>query len=122
MKKLKIPGMLYILISFIPWVVYWSFSNTKNIFSIFIPFIISIFLLYPQIKKRDFNLMDIFTFFYFLTALFASLFTKKEIFYENSGLFGYFTLFMMALFSIIIKNPYTFQVSKKIIQKFIGKM
>ncbi len=105
--------MLYILISFIPWVVYWSFSNTKNIFSIFIPFIISIFLLYPQIKKKDFNLMDIFTFFYFITALFASLFTKKEIFYENSGLFGYFTLFMMALFSIIIKNPYTFQVSKK---------
>lgn len=113
MKRLKIPGMVYILFSFVPWIIYWSSANTKNIFSIFVPFIISIILLYPQIKNKDFNLMDIFTFFYFLFALSVSVLIKTEIFYYNSGLFGYFTLFMMALFSIITKNPYTFQVSKK---------
>lgn len=113
MKRLKIPGMVYILFSFVPWIIYWSSANTKNIFSIFVPFIVSIILLYPQIKNKDFNLMDIFTFFYFLFALSVSVLIKTEIFYYKSGLFGYFTLFIMALFSIIIKNPYTFQVSKK---------
>ncbi|MCX8095386.1 MAG: NAD(P)/FAD-dependent oxidoreductase [Caldisericia bacterium] len=113
MKRVKIPGMLFILISFIPWIIYWSTSNLEKIISLLIPLIITIFLLLPQIKRKDFNLMDFFTFFYFSIALIFTIFFKNKIFYEKSGLLGYFTLFIMALFSITIKNPYTFQVSKK---------
>ncbi|MBC7194972.1 MAG: NAD(P)/FAD-dependent oxidoreductase [Caldisericia bacterium] len=113
MKRLKIPGMLYILISFVPWIIYWSTSYSKNILSILIPLIIIIFLLLPQLKKKDFNLMDVFSFFYFLIALIFVSTKKLEIFYNKSGLLGYLTLFIMTVFSLIIKNPYTYQVSKK---------
>ncbi len=29
-RKIKIPGMLYILISFIPWIIYWILCSMGN--------------------------------------------------------------------------------------------
>ncbi|MDI6861464.1 MAG: NAD(P)/FAD-dependent oxidoreductase [Caldisericia bacterium] len=113
MKKVKVSGMFYILFSFIPWIIYWSTSFSKNILSILIPLLITIFLLIPQFKRKDYNLMDLFTLFYFLIALIFTSILKTSLFYEKSGSLGYFTLFIMAIFSILIKNPYTFQVSKR---------
>jgi len=112
-NKRKIPGILYILTSFIPWIVYWVLCGVGNRLGIVIPFIISLFLILSQIRKRDFNLMDIISTLYFGIAAVITFALNLNIFVENSGFLGYFALFLMALFSLIIKQPYTLQVSKR---------
>jgi len=112
-NKRKIPGILYILISFIPWIVYWVLCGAGSRLGIVIPFTISLFLILSQIRKRNFNLMDIITMLYFGIAAFVTFALNLNIFVENSGFLGYSALFLMALFSLIIKQPYTLQVSKR---------
>jgi all-trans-retinol 13,14-reductase len=112
-NKRKIPGMFYIFVSFIPWIVYWILCGMGNKLGIVVPFVISLFLIIPQIRKRNFSLMDLVSLFYFSLATIGAFIFNLKIFVENSGFLGYFVLFLMALFSLIIKQPYTLQISKK---------
>jgi len=112
-SKRKIPGMLYILFSFIPWIVYWILCGTGNVLGIVVPLTISLLLVIPQIRKRDFNLMDLISVLYFSIATVGSFIFKLNVFVESSGFLGYLVLFFMALFSLAIKQPFTFQVSKR---------
>ncbi|MBU0620148.1 FAD-dependent oxidoreductase [Patescibacteria group bacterium] len=112
-NKRKIPGMIYIFISFIPWIVYWILCGMGNALGIVFSFAISLILIIPQIRKRDFNLMDLTAILYFGIATAGTFVFDSNIFVKNNGFIGYFVLFLMALFSIIIKQPYTLQVSRK---------
>ena len=105
--------MLYILFSFIPWIVYWILCGTGNVLGIVVPLTISLLLVIPQIRKRDFNLMDLISVLYFSIAMVGSFIFKLNVFVESSGFLGYLVLFFMAFFSLAIKQPFTFQVSKR---------
>lgn len=112
-NKRKIPGMLYIFVSFIPWIIYWVLCGMGNMLGIVAPLAISLVLVAPQIRKKDFNLMDLTSVLFFCIATVGTFIFKLNIFVENSGFIGYFVLFLMALISVIIKQPYTLQVSKR---------
>ncbi len=112
-RKIKIPGMLYILISFIPWIIYWMLCSMENTLGVLIPLIISLILINPQVQRRDFNLMDITSLLYFSIANVATFIFNVSVFMEQNGFMGYFVLFLMALISIMVKQPYTLQVSKR---------
>lgn len=109
----KIPGMLYILVSFAPWIVYWVLCGTGNILGVIISLVIALLLVIPQIHKKDFNLMDLTSLLYFSIATTATFIFNLNVFVEKSGFLSYSALFLMALFSLIIKQPYTLQVSKR---------
>lgn len=113
MKNRKIPAMFCILISFVPWIVYWILCDVGNALGIIISLIIVLLLIIPQIQKRDFNLMDVTSLLYFSIASAGVFILNLNIFVEHSGFLGYFVLFLMTLISLIIKRPYTFQVSKR---------
>jgi len=112
-NKRKIPGMFYILVSFIPWIIYWILCGMGNALGIVISFAISLILTIPQIRKKDFNLMDITSVLYFSIAIISTFIFNLNVFVEKNGFLSYSALFLMALISLIIKQPYTFQVSKK---------
>jgi len=112
-NKGKIPGMLYILLSFTPWIIYWVLCGMGNMLGIIIPLVIALLLIIPQIRKRDFNLMDVTSLLYFCITITATFIFNLNIFVEKSSFLGYSALFLMALFSLIIKQPYTLQVSKR---------
>ncbi|MDI6822297.1 MAG: FAD-dependent oxidoreductase [Actinomycetota bacterium] len=112
-NKRKIPGMLYILVSFTPWIVYWILCGMGNVLGIVVPLAISLLLVIPQICKRDFNLMDLTSVLYFSIATVGTFILNLNIFVGSSGFLGYSVLFLMALFSLIVKQPYTLQVSKR---------
>ncbi|NOZ83773.1 MAG: NAD(P)-binding protein [Epsilonproteobacteria bacterium] len=112
-NKRKIPGMIYIFVSFIPWIIYWILCGMGNALGIIISLTVSLILVVPQIRRRDFNLMDVTSLFYFSIAAGATFIFNLNIFVEKSGFLGYSALFLMALFSLIIKQPYTLQVSKR---------
>jgi len=111
--KGRIPGMLYMFVSFIPWIVYWVLSGMGDKLGIVSSFVISLILVAPQIRKKDFNLMDVASLLYFGTATAATFIFDVGMFVENSGFLSYFALFLMALFSLIIRQPFTFSVSKR---------
>jgi len=111
--KRKIPGMLYLLVSFVPWVVYWVLCGMGNEFGIVISLAISLLLIIPQIRKRDFNLMDLTSILYFSIATVGRFIFNLNTFVEGSGFLGYSALFLMAGFSLIVKQPYTLQCSKR---------
>jgi all-trans-retinol 13,14-reductase len=112
-SKREIPGMLYILVSFTPWIVYWVLCSIGNILGIVIPFVISLLLIAPQIRKWSFNLMDLISTFYFSIAAVGTFIFNLNIFMESSGFLGYFILSIMAFTSLLIRQPYTLQVSKR---------
>jgi len=112
-SKREIPGMLYILVSFTPWIVYWVLCIIGNILGIVIPLVISLLLIAPQIRKWSFNLMDLISTFYFSIAAVGTFIFNLNIFMESSGFLGYFILSIMAFTSLLIRQPYTLQVSKR---------
>jgi all-trans-retinol 13,14-reductase len=117
----KMPGMFYILFSFVPWIVYWILCEMGNVLGIVISLVISLLLLIPQIRKWDFNLTDLASIFYFSLATVGVFIFKLKVFVEKSGFLGYLLLFFMALFSLLIKQPFTFQVSKRDYPKIYWK-
>ncbi len=112
-NKRKIPGMLHILFSFIPWIVYWILCGTGNVLGIIVPLAISLLLVTPQIRRWDFNLMDLTSVLYFSVATAGTFILNSNLFVKSSSFLGYSVLFFMALFSLISKQPWTLQSSKK---------
>ena len=108
-KAKKIPGVLIVSLSFIPWIIYWVLSGMGNTLAVTIPLAVSaVFVLYRAIRKR-YSLMDIFSLIYFGTAAVVTFFAESLLFIERSGSLGYIVLFVMAVFSLIIKKPYTME-------------
>ncbi|RLF08689.1 MAG: all-trans-retinol 13,14-reductase, partial [Thermoprotei archaeon] len=105
--------MLYIFISFTPWIIYWVLCGMGNEWGIVVSFIVSLVILFPQIVRRDFNLMDLTSILYFSVAVIGMFIFGVNVFVERSEVLGYLVLFVMALFSILIRQPYTLQVSKR---------
>jgi len=112
-KTKKIPGMLYILVSFAPWIIYWVVCGMGNKLGIVVPFAISLLLVVLQIRKKIFNTMDLTSALYFCIATVGAFIFNLNIFVGSSGFLGYSVLFLMALSSLIIKQPFTLQVSKR---------
>ena len=110
---IQLPGMFYILVSFVPWITYWTLSGMGSRCGVLLAFLVSLTLIAFQIPQQDFNLMDLVSLFYFSMAVIATYIFNVNVFIEKSGFLGYFTLFLMASFSLVIRRPYTFQVSKK---------
>ena len=80
---------------------------------IIIPLAIALLLIIPQTYKRDLSLMDLASLIYFSIAIVATLILNLNIFVERSGFLGYLALFLMASLSLIVKQLYTLQASKR---------
>ena len=105
--------MLYILVSFIPWILYWVLCGIGLKIGILASLIISLLILMPQIRRKEFNLMDITSLIFFSVGAIAAFIFDLKVFVEKPGFLGYLALFLMATFSLIVKQPFTFQVSKR---------
>ena len=109
----KIPGMFYILLSFSPWIAYWVLCGLENSLGLIVPFIISLTLVLPQIRRNQYNPMDVASFAYFCVALVGTYILNLRVFVDKSGFLGYITLSVMALTTMALGRPFTYQVSKR---------
>ncbi|MEM1767678.1 MAG: all-trans-retinol 13,14-reductase, partial [Candidatus Bathyarchaeia archaeon] len=105
--------MVYIAFSFIPWILYWILSGFGFSFSVLLAFTASMAILVPQIRRREYYFMDIFSVIYFSIASICTLIFRMNVFVEYSGFIGYLALSLMAVSSIAMKSPFTFRVAKK---------
>lgn len=109
----KIPGTVWILFSFFPWIIYWSACGFHYAPGIIYALIVSALLTAAGIFRKNPSLMDVVTFCFFLLAGLATFVLDAPFFVKNSGLAGYATLFLMAAGSVLAGSPFTFQVAKK---------
>ena len=111
--KCRFPGMLYILLSFVPWILYWVLCGIGLRIGILASFIISLLILMPQVQRKEFNLMDVTSLMFFSVGAIAVFIFDLKVFVEKPGFLGYLALFLMAILSLTVKQPFTFQVSKR---------
>ena len=104
----RIPGMFLILVSFIPWIIYWVLSHISS-FCLILSLVVSIFLG----LGIGFNPMVLTSVLYFSLSTILFYYLDVTLVLEKSGFLGYFALFSMAILSIILKRPFTFVVSKR---------
>ncbi|MCD6513609.1 MAG: NAD(P)/FAD-dependent oxidoreductase [Candidatus Odinarchaeota archaeon] len=109
----KIPGIVYIFVSFIPWVIYWVSCGYKLEEGLLIALLFSLILICVQIPKKTYNFMDYVSALYFGFATIATYIFEMTLFIELSGILGYFALALMAGISLLIKRPFTLQVAKR---------
>lgn len=107
----RVPGVVYIVFSFIPWILYWAL--TGFVFSIILALVASFIIFIPHIRRREYYFMDIFSLIYFCIATICTFIFDMNIFVEYSGFIGYLALSLMASFSIVMKSPFTFKVAMK---------
>jgi len=69
----RVPGMFYILVSFVPWIIYWVLCGLGSLLGVVAPLVISLLLVLPQVGGRGFNLMALVPLLYFSLA-FAGVF------------------------------------------------
>ncbi|MDW8050442.1 MAG: hypothetical protein RMI99_05215 [Nitrososphaerota archaeon] len=112
--------MVYIVVSFIPWIVYWILCGLGFRLGVLLSFIISIILVMPQRMWKSYNLMDLSSIVYFSLASIGTFIFNLDFFVQYSGPAGYFALFLMAAFSIAIKQPLRLKFLGKTGLKFIG--
>jgi all-trans-retinol 13,14-reductase len=112
-KTFEIPGMLYILISFIPWILYWTLSGTGTPLGIFLGLAVAAFLVIVQIPAGVLNPMDLTSVIFFVLAAIGTYQFNSRLFIDNSGPMGYLALLVMAIISLLVGQPYTMQVSKR---------
>ncbi len=109
----RVPGMVHMLLSFAPWMVYWTLSGMGSSLGVVVPLAISSLLVVLGVRRRDLNIMDVAPLVYFGAALPATFVLNLGIFIEESGLLGYTALFLMALASLVARRPFTLQASKR---------
>ena len=113
MTMSKVPGMIFILISFIPWILYWILCGLNLRVGVLISLVITTILIMNQVRLREFNPMDLTSLIYFTVASMGTYIFNLDIFVERPYFLGYLALSIMALISIAIRKPFTFQVSKR---------
>ena len=72
--------MVYIAFSFIPWILYWILSGFGFGFSVLLALIASITILVPQIRRREYYFMDVFSIIYFSIASICTLIFSINVF------------------------------------------
>ncbi|NPV54750.1 MAG: NAD(P)/FAD-dependent oxidoreductase [Firmicutes bacterium] len=112
-KQLRIPGMVHILISFVPWTLYWTLCGVGKPPGVAVGLLVAVLLVIPEAVNMSFNLIDLVSVAFFGAAALVTFGLKSSLFIDNSGFLGYLALFIMAVVSLILKQPYTVQVSKR---------
>ena len=105
--------MIFILVSFIPWIIYWILCGLGLSIGVLISLAVAAILVIYQARLREFNPMDLTSLAYFAAASAATYILDFGLFVEKPGFLGYLALFIMALISIAVGKPFTLQVSKR---------
>ncbi|MCX8205294.1 MAG: NAD(P)-binding protein [Candidatus Nezhaarchaeota archaeon] len=109
----RAPGMAYIMLSFTPWILYWTSTGLGYRLGVLLSLIASLAIIAPQAKSRDYYLMDVFSLIYFSTASALTFVLNVGFFVERSELAGYLALSLMAAASIAVGSPFTLRAAKK---------
>lgn len=103
---MKFKNMIYLTISYIPWIVYWTLSAQLKPYGSIVAVILEILILTKQMKDKEYSYIEVFSLIYFLIASICIYMFNMDIFIRGDGYIGYGTLFLISLFGIIFNKPF----------------
>ncbi len=106
-------GMLWIIVSFLPWIFYWSLTPSLGLTGVIVGLIAASIIFLVGFLGGSVSFMDSFTLAYMALALMVTVSTGVRVFVEQCGFLGYAALSLMAIMSLVLGNPFTYQVSKR---------
>jgi len=110
---MKVKNMIYLTISYIPWIVYWTISANLKPYGGVIALILELILVSIQKRRENYSFMDFLSLLYFIITIIANYIVKTNTFIIGDGYIGYASLFIMSILSIIIKRPFMEYYVKK---------
>ncbi len=108
---LKIPGMQWLTIAFLPWIYFWIFSGNHILSSLAIPLAASLAILIYRLKFMDISFMDIGgpLFFGLMVLLY---FTVPDVLFKYGPVLSSLALALIWASSLITDTPLTASYSK----------
>ncbi len=107
----RVSGGIWITVLFAPWIAYWVLCGLGSPTGVLVGLALSVAVYALGPDKR--SIMSLTTLVYFAIAFIWTFIFSSHLFAEYSGLLGYGALCIMALASLALKNPYTYEVSKR---------
>ena len=87
-KTAKVPGMLWVAVSFLPWILYWVVSGLGDPAGIGLALLVSGGLTAAGFRRRRLYLMDGVSFCFFAAAAAVTYGLGSPVFVERSGFLG----------------------------------
>lgn len=105
-KMIKWKAIAYLTVSYVPWIVYWTFSACGNTEGSIYGLCLALLLLGLEIKQKSISIMDAVAVVYFIAAIFVTKVFNSKLFVTGDGYLGYGMLFAMGVSSMLFKKPF----------------
>lgn len=105
-KVIKWKAIAYLTVSYVPWIVYWTFSAFGSTEGSIYGLCLALILTGLEIRQKCISIMDATAVGYFIAAIFATKVLDSKLFVTGDGYFGYGMLFAMGICSILFKKPF----------------
>lgn len=113
-RKPRIPGMVWIFVAFVPWIIYWSLSGPGlDVAGMGGALIAAVLLNGYRAYIRNPKTLDLVTLGYFAVAFFATILTGTRFFIAYGGALVYVALAGVAWGTLIAGNPFTYDYAKE---------
>jgi len=110
----RFPGMAWVVVAFVPWILYWAFSGTNMpLNGILLALSASAFLNGYRILTKKIMIMDLVTLLYFVADFASTILLRSTLFLRFGGLLVYLVLCGMAFGSLAVRNPFTYQYARQ---------
>lgn len=96
---MKYKAMLHLTLSYLPWIMYWSFSAMRLKFGTIVMLLMALTLVIFGNQMKDVSLMDVVAVVYSLFAILITYGCDNDIFIIGDGYIGYGVLFLMSILS-----------------------
>ena len=108
---LKIPGMQWLTIAFLPWIYFWVFSASHSLSSLVVPLAVSLAIFLYRLKFMELSFMDIGgpSFFGLMVLLY---FTVPDVLFKYGPVLGNLALALIWASSLTTDTPLTASYSK----------
>ena len=110
----RFPGMAWVVVAFVPWILYWVFSGTNMpLNGILLALSASEFLNGYRVLTKKIMIMDLVTLLYFVADFASTILLRSTLFLRFGGLLVYLVLCGMAFGSLAVRNPFTYQYARQ---------
>jgi len=113
-RKIRIPGMAWVFIGFLPWIVYWSLSGPGlDMAGMGGALVAALLLNGYRAYTRNYKTLELVTLGYFTVAFFVTALTGTDLFVTYGGVLVYMALAGVAWGSLAARNPFTYEYARE---------
>ena len=113
-KKPRVPGMVWTIVAFVPWIVYWVLAGTGNTTAAILSGLgVSLAINGYRIAIRKVKILDAVSLVFLAISTFVTLALRSDVLVFYGGVLSDVTLALVAWGSLLAGNPFTYDYAKE---------